>query len=912
MKRETKNVLLTLSITILMICAFCAISVYAAGSWEAYSWDRDYYHYTGVDINIATDEPDVDDLTYLKFIPTAYGGVYTISLNKDVYAKNNGAVGINEMLLTHRSKVYDINGWSEELKNDLSKSQHAIATANINSTSFQFGNQMIAFDKKGSNVYIYIEPKSKDKIYFNINRDKNTLELDRKNKTEWEIINYSDGNIGFRSTKGKYYISFTSSGLGITTQSSYDTRFRLYLVTDPINNRYYVRFNDTLNNTSKLYETAYENNIVLPGVSGTGSGRFLYWNYEKTAQTSTVPGLAVFVNAYANNKVDITHGVNTLAIDWDKNACMELYSIYEHKLSYSIYENGQKINLSGVSASCQNDLNIGIGFASGGYIPTGRWMSVTLPDAESTGYNYKISKIEITGAESSAYALQDNNRTFRLNSMPDKDVDVKIHITKTNAAVNAESAQAYVGQYENSRTKTKLTAEEEDLLYYAVDDSNDAKHNTTVYSYYYTWETNTGKGWTTGVSSGNRVSFRVPDVDSPTTVQVRCKIVKERKNTGAKVTYYSSEISIATTKMMFPYVTDIYDKACSFDTVLVRLNETSRYDEVKNFQVKIDNGEWQDIEKVYTYYGDHVQGISIGISTTDGNPVGYSYTVTKNGTYTFRVIYGWTSETTKEVSAAPIVYKNIKSINSVSITDRYSGACKSDKILVMPGEEELIGEVKYCQVKFNDGDWQNVDPVDVYYGDHTTGISIGLSTNNGYPVGYSYTVTKNGTYTFRICYGKQNTIVTSSPVVYNNIEILSGIKVVSLPQKKNYIKGEVFDSKGLNVTAEFDNGTSRSVTDKVTIGTVDMSSSGVKTVRLSFEGAETTFNIRVYTRGDVSGDDRVNASDPIYMMWALMSQPGYKIPEGINTDYDGNGIVNAADAVYLLWHIFYPEEYKIS
>lgn len=73
---------------------------------------------------------------------------------------------------------------------------------------------------------------------------------------------------------------------------------------------------------------------------------------------------------------------------------------------------------------------------------------------------------------------------------------------------------------------------------------------------------------------------------------------------------------------------------------------------------------------------------------------------------------------------------------------------------------------------------------------------------------------------------------------------LTGISVTTLPNKTRYKVRESFDSTGMVVTANFDDGSSETVT-KYTLTQPDMTTSGTKTITVTSESKNTSFNILV-------------------------------------------------------------------
>ena len=74
--------------------------------------------------------------------------------------------------------------------------------------------------------------------------------------------------------------------------------------------------------------------------------------------------------------------------------------------------------------------------------------------------------------------------------------------------------------------------------------------------------------------------------------------------------------------------------------------------------------------------------------------------------------------------------------------------------------------------------------------------------------------------------------------------IVTNIEIISLPAKTKYKKNEVFQSLGLTVKAYYDDGTSEEVTD-YTLSSPEMTSTGTKTVTVTYKEKTATFEITV-------------------------------------------------------------------
>lgn len=74
---------------------------------------------------------------------------------------------------------------------------------------------------------------------------------------------------------------------------------------------------------------------------------------------------------------------------------------------------------------------------------------------------------------------------------------------------------------------------------------------------------------------------------------------------------------------------------------------------------------------------------------------------------------------------------------------------------------------------------------------------------------------------------------------------ITKIEVISLPNKVKYKKGELFDSSGLSVKAIYSDGITEEITD-YTLSSPDMTSTGEKTITVTYQEKTATFTITVY------------------------------------------------------------------
>ena len=96
---------------------------------------------------------------------------------------------------------------------------------------------------------------------------------------------------------------------------------------------------------------------------------------------------------------------------------------------------------------------------------------------------------------------------------------------------------------------------------------------------------------------------------------------------------------------------------------------------------------------------------------------------------------------------------------------------------------------------------------------------------------------------------KTVTVTYSGKTATFNITVseatLTGITVTTKPTKLSYVVGETFSTSGMKVTATYSNNTTKDVTSSVTVSQPDMSTSGTKTVTVTYSGKTATFNITV-------------------------------------------------------------------
>lgn len=98
---------------------------------------------------------------------------------------------------------------------------------------------------------------------------------------------------------------------------------------------------------------------------------------------------------------------------------------------------------------------------------------------------------------------------------------------------------------------------------------------------------------------------------------------------------------------------------------------------------------------------------------------------------------------------------------------------------------------------------------------------------------------KVGVQTLTVIYGEKFTTFK----VTVNAKSLTGIEVSKLPNKTSYVQGDSISTKGMVVTAKYNNGTSAEVTGWTV--SANLKTTGTKTVTVTYKRQKATFNVKV-------------------------------------------------------------------
>ena len=116
-----------------------------------------------------------------------------------------------------------------------------------------------------------------------------------------------------------------------------------------------------------------------------------------------------------------------------------------------------------------------------------------------------------------------------------------------------------------------------------------------------------------------------------------------------------------------------------------------------------------------------------------------------------------------------------------------------------------------------------------------------FETVEGWTTDFAQVATKPGMQNVTVSYGK---MTATFCITVKEINI-SGIRLLSLPQKTVYFVGEEFDSTGMTVAADFESGESKVVTGWTTDFAQQVMQSGSRTVTVTFAERTASFEITV-------------------------------------------------------------------
>lgn len=136
---------------------------------------------------------------------------------------------------------------------------------------------------------------------------------------------------------------------------------------------------------------------------------------------------------------------------------------------------------------------------------------------------------------------------------------------------------------------------------------------------------------------------------------------------------------------------------------------------------------------------------------------------------------------------------------------------------------------------------------------------------------------------------------------------LTGISITAEPDKKVYFQGDVLDTAGLEVEAEYSDNSSVTLSPVsdlnaygYSVSEVNMTTAGVKTVTVTYlKNYTDTFTVTVYAYGDVNLDGAVKADDVTALEDYILGLSNLSETAATAADINKDGLINGTDLVLL-------------
>ena len=132
---------------------------------------------------------------------------------------------------------------------------------------------------------------------------------------------------------------------------------------------------------------------------------------------------------------------------------------------------------------------------------------------------------------------------------------------------------------------------------------------------------------------------------------------------------------------------------------------------------------------------------------------------------------------------------------------------------------------------------------------------------------------------------------------------LTKISVSKIPTKTSYYIGQELDTSGLELRAEYDDGSSETVTSGFTVSGFDSSTLGSNTVTINYFGKSAQFNVIITEAptllGDVDNDGVVSLIDATLIQRHLAEVKNEGIFDENAADCDRNSIIEIVDATWI-------------
>ncbi|MBQ9679945.1 MAG: bacterial Ig-like domain-containing protein [Ruminococcus sp.] len=185
-------------------------------------------------------------------------------------------------------------------------------------------------------------------------------------------------------------------------------------------------------------------------------------------------------------------------------------------------------------------------------------------------------------------------------------------------------------------------------------------------------------------------------------------------------------------------------------------------------------------------------------------------------------------------------------------------------------------------------------------------ITSGFNTS-----GYSSTTA--GYKTVTVSYGGKTTTFK----VTVRKKSLTKIYVSKLPLKTEYFVDEALDTTGLELKADYDDGSTETITSGFITSGFNSTTAGTKTVTVAYGSKTASFKVKVSEAtsailGDIDNDDAVTIIDATYIQRKLASIPTPKFNDKV-ADTDEDGELTIIDATFIQrWLAALPSNDKIG
>ena len=229
--------------------------------------------------------------------------------------------------------------------------------------------------------------------------------------------------------------------------------------------------------------------------------------------------------------------------------------------------------------------------------------------------------------------------------------------------------------------------------------------------------------------------------------------------------------------------------------------------------------------------------VSISV-TTKPNKTTYIESTALDDTGMVLTLY-YNNNTSETVTTGWVSEYDFSNVGTSAVTVTYGGkTCTYDVTVVAKTLTSIAVESEPDKLEYLEGDASldtNGLVIRAYYNNDTSEIISGNYTVTGY-------TSTPGEKTITVTYqGK-----TATFAVNVKAKSVTSLSVTKKPNKLTYLEGDSFDKTGMVVTAYYNNNTSGAVTDYTVSGYT--STTGTKTITVSYGGKSATFTVTVNSR----------------------------------------------------------------